>query len=133
MGSSLDLPLSRLPASNWKRLRCPSAIRRRAGNDGGRLAAVHPRLRRGRETRRLPLLSGLRRDRVLHHGGRAWNCGRPGGSVRGSFLPCADEVGLGGAATFVAAASRRHRTRELTEGEVTRLGPAIGNVPPGYQ
>src|SRR5439155_3851611 len=38
------------------------------------------------------------------------------------FLPCADEVGLGGAATFVAAASRRHRTRELTGGEVTRLG-----------
>jgi len=30
-----------------------------------RLAAVHPRLRRGRETRHLPLLSGLRRDRLL--------------------------------------------------------------------
>jgi hypothetical protein len=46
----------------------------------------------------------------------------PGGRVRGFFLPCADEVGLGGAATFVAAASRRHRTRELNRREVTRLG-----------
>ena len=96
-------------------------FRRSTGNDRGRLAAVHPRLRRGRETRLLPLLSGLRCDRVLHHGGRAWNCGRPGGRVRGSFLPCADEVGLGGAATFVAATSRRHRTRELTGGDGTRL------------
>src|SRR6266542_2487837 len=68
---------------------------------------------------RLPLLSGLRRDRVLRPGDFARNCGRPGGRVRGSFLPCADEVGLGGAATFVAAASRRHRTRELNRpGEV---------------
>src|SRR5205807_6706133 len=74
------------------------------------------RLRRGRETRLLPLLSGLRRHRLLHHGDLAWSCGRPGGRVRGSFLPCADEVGLGGAATFVAAASRRHRTRELIGG-----------------
>src|SRR5215204_4651342 len=57
---------------------------------------------------------------VLHRGGHAWNRGRPGGRVRGSFLPCADEVGLGGAATFVAAASRRHRTHELTGREVTR-------------
>src|SRR5438876_1355693 len=74
------------------------------------------------EKMRLPLLSGLRRDRVLRPGDLAWNCGRPGRRVRGSFLPCADEVGPGGAATFVAAASRRHRTRELTGGEVTRLG-----------
>src|SRR5215204_2825014 len=57
---------------------------------------------------------------VLHRGGHAWNRGRPGGRVRGSFLPCADEVGLGGAATFVAAASRGHRTHELTGREVTR-------------
>ena len=109
----------------------PSAIRRRAGNDRGRLAAVHPRVRRGRETR-LPLLSGLRRDRVLHRGGLAWSCGRPGGRVRGSFLPCADEVGLGGAATFVAAASRRHRARALTGGEVTRLGQRVGMSPDAW-
>ena len=57
---------------------------------------------------------------VLHRGGHAWNRGRPGGRVRGSFFPCADEVGLGRAATFVAAASRRHRTHELTGREVTR-------------
>src|SRR5215204_6853113 len=66
---------------------------------------------------------------VLHRGGHAWNRGRPGGRVRGSFLPCADEVGLGGAATFVAAASRRHRTRELTGGEVTGLGQCLGMSP----
>jgi hypothetical protein len=53
----------------------------------------------------------------------------PVGSLRGSFFPCADEVGLGGAATFVAAASRRHRTRELTGGEVTRLGERSGMSP----
>src|SRR5437763_16565161 len=51
------------------------------------------RLRQWREMR-LPLLSGLRRDRVLRPGDVAWNCGRPGGRIRGSFLPRADEVGL---------------------------------------
>jgi hypothetical protein len=53
---------------------------------------------------------------------------RPGGRVRRSLLPCADEVGLGGAATLVAAASRRHRTREIAGGEVTRLRECAGNV-----
>src|SRR5438477_11660153 len=76
---------------------------------------------------RLPLLSGLRRDRVLRPGDLAWNCGRPGGRIRGSFLPCADEVGLGGAATFVAAASRRHRTRELNRRRGHAPGPALLN------
>ena len=52
--------------------------------------------------------------------------GRPGGSLRGSFLPCADDVGLGGAATLVAAASRRHRTRGLNGGEVTHLRECAG-------
>src|SRR5919204_5009000 len=57
------------------------------------------------------------------------NRGHFGGRVRRSFLPCADEVGLGGAATSVAAASRRHRTRALTGGEVTRLGQRSGMSP----
>src|SRR4029077_15112579 len=123
-------PLSLLPASKRKRLRCASVFRRRAGDDRGRFSAVHPRL--GQWTGRLPLLSGLWRDCLLHQGrGISWPCGRPRGRVRRSVFPGADEVGLGRATTFLGGASRRERPRGVVEGEVPRPGPACGNVTRG--
>jgi hypothetical protein len=110
--------LSVKPGSEWPR-RTP--LRQRSGT------SPEPTLST------IPLVSTrhARRDPVLRPGGLAWNCGRPGGRVRRSFLPRADEVGLGGAATFVAPASGRHRTRELTGGEVARLGQRSRMTPEG--